>query len=63
MIPEVERKQLEARRLIIEMIDAAMDLAAGKGPHPLEPGCNCIACAGKRKLLLRGEPTPWKYIL
>lgn len=63
MTPEVERKQLEARRLIIEMIDAAMDLAEEKGPHPLLPGCNCIACVGKRRQLLRGESRPWKYTL
>lgn len=63
MTPEVEKNQLEARRLIIEMIDAAMDLAEKMGPHPLMPGCNCIACVGKRKQLLRGEPKPWKHIL
>jgi hypothetical protein len=63
MTSEVERKQLESRRLIVEMIDAAMDLAEEKGPHPLVVGCNCIACVGKRKQLLRGKPWPWKYTL
>jgi hypothetical protein len=63
MTPEVEKRQVEARRIIMEMIEAAMELAEKKGPHPLTPGCNCIACVGKRKRLLKGETRPWKYIL
>lgn len=37
------------RRIIMEMIDASWDLAEKKGPHYLEPGCNCIVCINKRK--------------
>ncbi|MGD9163033.1 MAG: hypothetical protein PVG39_31800 [Desulfobacteraceae bacterium] len=33
----------------MEMIDASLELAEKKGPHPLEPGCNCIVCINKRK--------------
>ena len=40
------------RRLIMEMIDASWDLADKKGPHPLEPGCNCIVCINKRKRIV-----------
>ena len=63
MSPEEEKKQLESRRIIIEMIDAAVGLAEEKGPHPLEPGCSCIACATIRKRLVKGENAPWKHIL
>jgi len=63
MRTEVEKRQVEARRIIMEMIDAAMELAQKKGPHPLTSGCNCMACVGKRKQLLKGEARPWKHIL
>lgn len=56
-------QQQNARRLIYEVIDAAMELSAEKGPHPLEKDCNCIACVHKRKLQLRGDPPAWKYRL
>ena len=51
------------RRLIIEMIEASMQLAMEKGPHSLTPGCSCIACINKRKRKLYGPPKPWRYYL
>lgn len=51
------------RRLIIEMIEASMQLAMEKGPHPMTPGCSCIACVNKRKRKLSGPPEPWRYRL
>lgn len=60
---KLEREQANARRLVFEMIEAAMDLAARKGPHPLEKDCNCIACINRRKDLDRGNPPPWKHFL
>jgi hypothetical protein len=51
------------KRLIREMIDASCDLARKKGPHDLEPRCNCIACINKRKRILEnaGDNDEWKY--
>lgn len=40
------------KELIMEMIDASWKLAEKKGPHSLEPGCNCIVCINKRKKLI-----------
>lgn len=54
---------LQQRRLIAEMIEASMRLAMEKGPHPLTPGCNCIACVNKRKRKLSDPPKPWRYYL
>jgi len=56
-------QQQNARRLIFEMIDAAVELSVKKGPHPLEKGCNCIACVNKRKAQSRDNPPVWKYRL
>ena len=49
------------RRLIFEMIDASYELAARKGQHPLEKGCNCISCVNKRKRLLKQDDKEWKF--
>lgn len=51
------------RKLIVEMIEASMKLAAEKGEHPLTPGCSCIACVTQRKRILQGPPKPWRYRL
>ncbi len=56
-------QQQNARRLIFEMIDAAGELSVKKGPHPLEWGCNCIACVNKRKEKSRENPPVWRYHL
>jgi hypothetical protein len=50
-------------KMIAEMIEASMALSVKKGPHPLTPGCNCIACINKRKRILQGPPKPWQYRL
>ncbi|MDY6824313.1 MAG: hypothetical protein SWH68_11045 [Thermodesulfobacteriota bacterium] len=54
---------LAERRLIVEMMNASMQLAYEKGPHPLTPGCNCIACVNKRKRKLAAPEKPWRYRL
>jgi len=56
-------QQQNARRLIFEMIDAAVELSVKKGPHPLEKGCNCIACVNKRKEKWRQNSAVWKFRL
>ncbi|MCJ8503021.1 hypothetical protein [Desulfatitalea alkaliphila] len=61
--PEIEKRQAAQRRLILEMIDASMQLAHKRGPHPLTNGCNCITCVNKRKRILSGPPKPWRYKL
>ncbi|MDZ7831925.1 MAG: hypothetical protein U5L07_09270 [Desulfobacterales bacterium] len=58
-----KKRILHQRRLITEMIEASMRLAMEKGPHPLTPGCSCIACVNKRKRKLDGPPKPWRYSL
>lgn len=58
-----QKRRMADWRMIVEMIDAAMQLAYDKGPHPLEAGCNCIACVNKRKQVLAGPPKPWRYRL
>ena len=50
-------------RMIVEMIDAAMQLALEKGPHEVTPGCNCISCVNKRKRILAGPTAPWRHRL
>lgn len=60
---KIQAEQDAARKLIFEMIDAARELSVRKGPHPLEKGCNCIACVNRRKAALRGEEKEWKYHL
>ena len=62
--PEHRKKALEKdRMLIFEMIDASYELAAKKGKHPLENGCNCISCVNKRKLLIKKPEKKWKFCL
>jgi hypothetical protein len=58
----MERRVAE-RRMIYEMIEASMALSLKKGAHPLTRGCNCIACANKRKLRLSGPIREWQYRL
>lgn len=58
-----QKKALENLRIIFEMIDASIDLSVRKGKHPLEPGCNCIACVNRRKDMLRPKQTNWKHRL
>ncbi len=60
---EKKERLLNERRMIYEMINASMELAEKKGDHPLERGCNCIACVNKRKALLDNGPKKWKYRL
>lgn len=50
-------------QLIVEMIDASMQLAADMGPHPATVGCNCIACVNTRKQSLFGSVRSWRYHL
>ena len=62
---EYTKKQhgLERRRLIMEMINESIRLSVEKGPHPMIPGCNCIACINSRKRILAGPPKPCRYRL
>ena len=55
----VETKKHE-KKIIFEIINASCELAARKGEHPLQDGCNCIACVNKRKRLL-DKPKNWKF--
>lgn len=58
----VKKKCLEEeRRLIMEMIDASMELAHEKGPHDMTPGCNCIVCINKRKQKMFDSALPWRF--
>ena len=58
---EKVRNRKEDWRQIIELIDASLELAQKKGPHPLENGCNCIACINKRKDLIEPKKENWVY--
>ena len=51
----------EKRKLIFELIDASWEVARKKGLHPLEIGCNCIACVNKRKRRVNNGKKSWKY--
>jgi len=51
------------RRMIIEIIDDALQLAEKLGPHPLTRGCNCMACVHQRKRLLRIRGTDCRFKL
>lgn len=55
-----ETKKKE-RMMIFEMIEASFELAAKKGAHPLERGCNCIVCVNKRKRLFEKTEKSWKF--
>lgn len=63
MNQKIKAAQDKARKLIMEMIDAARELSVRKGPHPPEKGCNCIACVNRRKTAGRGGEKEWKYYL
>ncbi len=58
-----EEKVRAERLIILEMIDASCELAAKKGAHALERGCNCISCVNKRKRLLEKSEKNWKFKL
>ena len=47
-LDDYEKRKRAEKTMIYEIIDASCDLAARKGEHPLENGCNCIACVNKR---------------
>jgi hypothetical protein len=51
------------RRMIIETIEAALELAEKLGRHPLTKGCNCMACLHQRKRLLEITGKDWKFKL
>jgi len=51
------------RRMIIETIEAALELAEKLGRHPLTKGCNCMACLHQRKRLLTMTEKDWKFSL
>ena len=53
----------EERKMIIEMINASLDLAERLGKHPLKKGCNCISCVNRRKRILEGQKGEWKFVL
>ena len=59
-IEDFEKKKRAEKTMIFEIIDASCELAARKGEHRLENGCNCIACVNKRKRLL-DKPKTWKF--
>ncbi len=56
-------RQEKDRQIIFEMINASISLAARKGKHALERGCNCIACVNKRKRYFQNPQKQWKYRL
>ncbi len=64
-MPDIFHKERirKHRELIIEMIDASMQKAGEKGPHPLTPGCRCIVCVNRRKRSLKGPDRKWRYRL
>lgn len=51
------------RTMIMEMIEASMEKAREKGPHPLTPGCNCMACVIAKKRILHPGSGPWPHRL
>ena len=51
------------RRMIIETIDAALNLSEKLGRHPLTKGCNCMACVHGRKRMLAITGKDWKFKL
>ena len=61
-IEDSEKTKRSETSMIFEIIDASCELAARKGEHPLENGCNCIACVNKRKRLL-DKSKKWKFRL
>ncbi|RZB34199.1 MAG: hypothetical protein SRB2_03592 [Desulfobacteraceae bacterium Eth-SRB2] len=51
------------RRIILKMINASFIQAQKLGAHPLTKGCNCIVCVNKRKRIIKGPTTDWKFKL
>ncbi len=60
---KTEDRVIADRKRIYEMIDASWELAAKKGKHPIENGCNCIICVNKRKRLMETPKNKWKFKL
>jgi len=61
---EKESLSIEEKRImIVEMIDASIELAEKLGKHPLTKGCNCIACVNKRKALIEKKSDSWRFTL
>ena len=58
---DLSKTIISERMMIFEMIDAACELAAKKGKHPLERGCNCISCVNKRKCLFEKPKKNWDF--
>jgi hypothetical protein len=53
----------QERKMILEMIDASLELAERLGEHPITTGCNCISCVNRRKRLLEKQEGEWKFKL
>jgi hypothetical protein len=60
---KISAEQKHDRQIIFEMIEASIEMAEKKGKHPLERGCNCIACVNKRKRQCQIFQKHWKYRL
>lgn len=50
-------------QMIIEMIEASMDLSGKLGKHPLTNGCPCIACVIQRKRIIAPKIGKARFIL
>ncbi len=48
---------------VYAIIDNSCTLAFRKGPHPLTPDCQCLACMTKRKKILYPLQSEWKYTI
>ncbi|MDY6830826.1 MAG: hypothetical protein SWC96_03150 [Thermodesulfobacteriota bacterium] len=48
---------------VYNLIDRSCELAAQKGPHPLDSDCQCLACMTKRKKMLYPVCKDWKFSL
>ena len=48
---------------VYRIIDRSCELAAQKGPHPLDVDCQCLACMTKRKKALHPIIKKWKFFL
>jgi hypothetical protein len=58
-----DKRKLNERRMIYEMMEASMALSLKKGPHRLKKGCSCIVCVNKRKQILNGPVKEWEFKL
>jgi len=62
--PQGMKKDSKRERLMIyEMINLSSEIAAKRGRHPLEKGCNCISCINKRKGILNSVVKNWRFRL